>query len=121
VALLVAIRNLMLWCCNSSNMTGICHFDEDKHVLPVQFIASIVFSNGSTDNRVIYIEWCCMLNDVQVSGPRPCGWFNGTSFCCKFHGGFQCQESLLSLKMECRVSNFSGDLGCDFCVQGRSF
>jgi hypothetical protein len=60
-------------------MTAICHFDEDKHVLPVQFIASIVFSNGSTDNRVIYIEWCCMLN-VQVSGPRPCGWFNGRSF-----------------------------------------
>jgi hypothetical protein len=50
-----------------------------------------------------------------VSGPYPCGWLNGRSFLCKFHGGFQCEESLLSLEMEFGVANSIGDL----CVEGR--
>jgi len=39
---------------------------------------------------------------------------------CKFHAGFQCQKSLLSLEMEFGVANFIGDLWCDLCSRSKN-
>ncbi len=68
---------------------------------------------------IVLITGYFTFNGVQVSGPYPCGWLNGRSFLCKFHGGFQCEESLLCLEMEFGVANFIGDLWCHLCVEGR--